>query len=138
MHELSIAKSLIEMVTEYAVQEDATSVQQINIRIGSHSIVTRSLYTCFSNAVRGTMCENAELCIDEIPMTVFCDTCDEIKTPASRYNFRCPDCGTPTPKVMTGREMQLISLKFGYDQPHKMSPLVTDQQNNSNNNRRAL
>jgi len=33
-----------------------------------------------------------------------------VKTPAALYNFRCPDCGRPTPKVLTGREMQLVSI----------------------------
>ena len=48
--------------------------------------------------------------IDEVPLTVMCTYCDAVKTPAALYNFRCPDCGRPTPKVLTGREMQLISI----------------------------
>jgi hydrogenase nickel incorporation protein HypA/HybF len=35
-----------------------------------------------------------------------------VKTPAALYNFRCPDCGRPTPKVLTGREMQLVYIEL--------------------------
>jgi len=45
-----------------------------------------------------------------VPLTVLCTHCDAVKTPAALYNFRCPDCGRPTPKVLTGREMQLVSI----------------------------
>jgi hypothetical protein len=41
-----------------------------------------------------------------------CTHCNAVKTPAALYNFRCPDCGRPTPKVLTGREMQLVSIGF--------------------------
>ena len=41
---------------------------------------------------------------------MLCTYCDAVKTPAALYNFRCPDCGRPTPKVLTGREMQLVSI----------------------------
>lgn len=131
MHELSVAKSLIEMVSEHAVSEGASAVRQINIRIGSHAVVTRSLYLCFSTAVRGTMCENAELCIEEVPLTVFCNACQEVKAPASRYNFKCPDCGAPTPDVVTGREMQLISLNLVYDDLDNTTPAMPYPQETS-------
>jgi hydrogenase nickel incorporation protein HypA/HybF len=87
-------------------------VAEINIRMGVLSGIARSLYFCFPSAARGTMCEEAILRIDEVPLTVMCTHCDAVKTPAALYNFRCPDCGWPTPKVLTGREMQLVSLGF--------------------------
>ena len=51
--------------------------------------------------------------IEEIPLTVYCRFCDGVKTPSGPYNFRCPDCGRATPEVVTGREMQLVSIVLG-------------------------
>jgi Zn finger protein HypA/HybF involved in hydrogenase expression len=50
--------------------------------------------------------------IDEVPLSVMCGHCQAVKTPSGLYNFRCPDCGRPTPKVLTGREMQLVSIEL--------------------------
>jgi len=112
MHELALARSLIEMVDEYAFKNGGRPVRRINCRLGELSAMTRALYFCFESASKGSRCEGAELVIEEVPLSVFCHTCDAVKTPSGRFNFRCPDCGFPTPKVVTGREMQLTSIEL--------------------------
>lgn len=112
MHELTIASALVEQVCDHAKSRGASRVAAIRIRMGALSAIARSLYFCFPSAARGTPCEAAVLYIDEVPLTVMCTQCDAIKTPAALYNFRCPDCGRPTPKVLTGREMQLVSIEL--------------------------
>lgn len=110
MHEMTVATALIEQVCDHAESVGAVRVSEINIRMGVLSGIARSLYFCFPSAARNTLCEGAILTIDEVPLTVHCTYCDAVKTPAALYTFRCPDCGRPTPKVLTGREMQLVSL----------------------------
>jgi hydrogenase nickel incorporation protein HypA/HybF len=112
MHEMTIANALVDQVCDYASSVGATRVAEINIRMGVLSGIARSLYFCFPAAARNSLCEQAILHVDEVPLTVMCTHCDAVKTPAALYNFRCPDCGRPTPKVLTGREMQLVSLEF--------------------------
>lgn len=112
MHELSIARNLIELACELAEQQGAARVRRIHVRLGALSAVMRSLYFCFGPASRGTLCEGAILQIEEVPLTVHCPQCEATKSPRARYNFRCPTCGTPTPRVLTGREMQLVALEF--------------------------
>ena len=114
MHELSIAKSLIELACEHAKNEGACKVTRISVRLGTESVVMRSLYFCFDSATKDTLCEGADLDIEEIPLSAYCPTCDEAKLLLSRTSFRWPDCGTPTPKILTGREMQLVSLNLEY------------------------
>jgi hydrogenase nickel incorporation protein HypA/HybF len=91
MHELTIAAALVDQVCDHAAKAGAVRVAEISIRCG-------------------TLCEGAVLRIEEVPLTVMCTHCNAVKKPASRYTFRCPDCGRPTPKVLTGREMQLVSI----------------------------
>ena len=111
MHELTIARSLIELASEHAERKHADRVTKINIRLGVASGLLRPLYFCFATASRGTRCDGAILEIEEVPLTVKCPICDEVKTPGTRYSFRCPDCGSPTPEVLTGREMQLVTIE---------------------------
>src|SRR5262249_27724857 len=110
MHEMSIATALVDQVCEQAEGLGAARVAEINLRMGVLSGIARSLHFCWPSASRDTLCEGARLNIDEVPLTVLCTYCDAVKTPAALYNFRCPDCGRPTPKVLTGREMQLVSV----------------------------
>jgi hydrogenase nickel incorporation protein HypA/HybF len=115
MHELALARSLINLVDDYAAQNGHRRVRRVHVRLGQMSAMTRALYFCFGSASRGTSCEGAELDIEEIPLTVNCRHCDGVKTPSGRYNFRCPDCGMPTPEVVTGREMQLAAIELDRD-----------------------
>ena len=112
MHELTLARSLTEMVDEYASSHGAKRVKALNVRLGTLSAMTRALYFCFEPASRGTSCEGAILNIEEIPITVFCDSCNEIKIPTGRFSFRCSTCGMATPNLVTGREMQLVSIEL--------------------------
>jgi len=114
VHELSIAKSLVELACDHAEKNGAVRVSKISVRLGTESVVFRSLYFCFESATAGTLCDGAILDIDEVPLSAYCPACDEGKALASRTSFRCPDCGTPTPKILTGREMQLVSLNLEY------------------------
>ena len=115
MHELSIAKSLIELACEHAEAQGACRVTRISVRLGSQSVVLRSLFFCFGPASKGTLCEDAELDVEEVPLTAHCPACGDAKLLPSRTSFRCPDCGTPTPEILTGREMQLVSLGLGFE-----------------------
>ncbi len=112
MHELALSRSLVEMVDDYALRHRASRVKQINLRLGELSAMTRALYFCFESVSKGTVCEGATLSIETVPLTVYCSHCDETKKPSGRYSFRCSDCGMPTPKVITGRELQLVSIEL--------------------------
>ena len=112
MHELSIAQSLVELVSDHAAREGADRVRTVHIRLGELSGFRRALYFCFERVARGTACEGARLLIEDVPLTVHCDYCDDVKRPGARYNFRCPTCGRPTPQVVTGREMQVTAVEL--------------------------
>lgn len=112
MHELTLARNLIELACEHARAQGADRVKRIQVRLGVLSGMLKPLYFCFGPAARGTACEDARLEIEEVPLTVECPNCRAIKVPHTRYSFRCPTCGSPTPKVVTGREMVLVALEL--------------------------
>ena len=65
MHELTIAKSLIDLACKHAREQGANRVTRLHVRLGTMSVVLRSLYACFGPATRGTLCENASLDVDQ-------------------------------------------------------------------------
>ena len=117
VHELSIAQSLVELACDHAAQKGADRTSRVEVRLGVLSGSRRALYFYCGAASKGTRCEGAALDIEEVPLTVFCAGCEEVKSPPALYSFRCPTCGMPTPKVVTGREMQLVSLALDFAEP---------------------
>ncbi len=114
MHELSIAQNLIELVSEHASQEGACRVRTIRIRLGELSGFQRALYFCFERVAQNTVCEGARLEIETVPLTLHCGTCNDTRRPSTRYSFRCCECGMPASEVVTGREMQITAIEFGF------------------------
>ncbi len=122
MHELSMAQSLIQLACEHAEQCGAQKIGRIRVRLGVLSGMLRSLYFCFGAASRGTGCEGAVLEVEEVPLTVYCSRCDEVRKPGSRYSFACPVCSTPTPDIITGREMQLVAIELDRNELQRPAP----------------
>jgi hydrogenase nickel incorporation protein HypA/HybF len=117
VHELSIAQSLIDLACETALREGAYRIAKLNLRIGRLSgVVKESLEFSFELAAEGTPCEGARLEIEDVAIAVMCPQCDEIKTLGDGYQFCCPSCGSPTPEIVAGRELDLVSLEVG---PHE-------------------
>jgi hydrogenase nickel incorporation protein HypA/HybF len=117
MHELTLANSLVELATHHAASHGADRVTRINIRLGQLCGIARALHFCFGPAARGTLCDSAELCITEVPLTVQCDPCGGVKRPHSPFNLRCPDCGSRVRQVLSGREMELVSIELDNQTP---------------------
>ncbi|MCB9378876.1 MAG: hydrogenase maturation nickel metallochaperone HypA [Holophagales bacterium] len=115
MHEMSIAVALVEAACEKAADLDAR-VDAICVRLGPLSGVVRdALEFSFEVAVAGTPIEGARLEIEEMPVLVRCPVCGGEPKPAELQRLCCPDCGTPTPDVVGGRELELYALEVTDD-----------------------
>ena len=113
MHELSIAMSLIEAACEEAARQGDVRVEALHLRLGALSgVVREALEFSFGLAAEGTAIEGARLQITEIPITVHCPRCLEDRQLPSPQHFRCPVCDTPTPDIVSGRELELTALEI--------------------------
>ncbi|MCY3879642.1 MAG: hydrogenase maturation nickel metallochaperone HypA [Rhodobacteraceae bacterium] len=121
MHELALARHLIDLIEESLPSVGSGRVKQINLRLGEASAMARALQFCFRSAAQGTSCQEAILLIDEVPMTIRCHQCRDIKAPQGRYSFRCPDCGTTAREIVTGREMMLTSIELFDNGPNSLA-----------------
>jgi hydrogenase nickel incorporation protein HypA/HybF len=46
-----------------------------------------------------------------VPLVVRCPRCEQDRVLPSTQSFRCPACGTPTPEIVRGRELELVALE---------------------------
>jgi hydrogenase nickel incorporation protein HypA/HybF len=115
MHELSIARGLVEVASEALSRCEPAprGVRSVLVRIGALSgVVADALEFCYELSVQGTPLEGSRLVVQEQPVVVFCPSCRENKMLEDICRFRCPTCGTPTSELIQGRELELISLEL--------------------------
>jgi hydrogenase nickel incorporation protein HypA/HybF len=111
MHELSIAMSIIEMAQEEAESRGPVQVHAVYLRLGKLSgVVREALLSAYEMACHATPLEGSQLLIEEIPVEVFCPKCEGPRLVASIQWFCCPECGTSTPTVLRGKELEVVAL----------------------------
>lgn len=112
MHELSIAISMIDQIVEECASRGGLDVESVNMRLGVFAGVDKNaLLFAYSLACEGTSLQGSHLVIETVPLLVYCPLCEQERTPPSVYQICCPVCLTPTPEILTGREMEVASLE---------------------------
>ncbi|NTU58039.1 MAG: hydrogenase maturation nickel metallochaperone HypA [Chlorobiaceae bacterium] len=110
MHEMSIAISVIDAVTEKARQEGCSRVTGIELVVGRLAgVEVESLKFCFSAAARNTPAEGAELLIEEREAAGRCEECGAT-FPIAGYYVKCPSCGQFRVRVESGEELSVRSI----------------------------
>jgi hydrogenase nickel incorporation protein HypA/HybF len=113
MHELSIALSILELAAEESERQGGAVVAAIHLRLGPLSGVVRTaLESAYGLAREGTEFDQAELIIEEVPLMTYCPGCEAERAPPSLQQLICPICGTPTPEVVHGRELEVVALEI--------------------------
>jgi hydrogenase nickel incorporation protein HypA/HybF len=113
MHELSIAMSIVDMAQEEAERRGAMQIRAIHLRLGQLSgVVKQALLSSYEMACESTPLEGSQLLIEEIPVEVFCPKCEQPRLVDSIQWFCCPECGTPTPTVLHGKELEVVALEL--------------------------
>ena len=111
MHELSIAMSIVEMAQEEAERRNVT-IDAVHLELGPLSgVVADALLFSYEIACSGTPLEGSRLIIKETAIEAYCPTCKTQRVLKSMQWFCCPECGTPTPEVIHGRELVVTALE---------------------------
>jgi hydrogenase nickel incorporation protein HypA/HybF len=113
MHELSIALSILDMAEEEADRQGGVRVQGIHLRLGPLSgIVKQALLDAYELARDASPLKEAELIIEEVPVLASCPVCGTARAVISVQQLCCAECGTPTPQVISGRELEIVALEI--------------------------
>ncbi|MEM9825044.1 MAG: hydrogenase maturation nickel metallochaperone HypA [Planctomycetota bacterium] len=123
MHEMSIARNLIDLVQSHldTLGDEQVGTQQINagqivrlhLRVGALSCVHQdALKFSFEMMTADTSLANAELVFQTLPVRIFCTPCDQEVTLPGIQRFRCPICDTPSADIRQGQELDLDHLEW--------------------------
>jgi hydrogenase nickel incorporation protein HypA/HybF len=113
VHELSIAMSIAELAEEEADRRGGVHVNAIHLKVGALSgIVEDALRASFEMVVFESSLKDSRLVIEKVPVAVYCPVCQEPRRLVSIQSFSCPVCGTATPEVIEGKELELVALEI--------------------------
>ena len=88
-------------------------MQAVHLRLGLLSgVVKEALLSSYELACHSTPLEGSHLLIEEIAVEVFCPHCAVPRLVRSIQWFCCPECGTPTPTVLHGKELEVVALEI--------------------------
>jgi hydrogenase nickel incorporation protein HypA/HybF len=122
VHELSIAASIVEAVTETAAAYPGAQVREVRLRVGAlASVIEDSLQFCWGVTTEGTPLADAKLVVKMIPVMIHCDTCGAYEQ-IGVQSFRCPRCGSPAADLRQGRELEIESIEI--DEPEPVNSTV--------------
>ncbi len=121
MHELSIAMSIVELAEEEATKR-GVQVEAVHLRLGALSgVVKEALLSCYEMACNNTPLQGSRLIVEDVPVVIFCPTCDAQQTLSSVQQFTCPECGTPSWEVLQGKELEVFALEVNECVPNRAS-----------------
>lgn len=111
MHELSIAQSLLEIITDEAQKHSVERVKKIKLQVGDFAaVVPESLRFCFDLVSKDTVAEGAAIEIEHVGIVARCDKCD-LSFDVRDQVFLCPRCGDPAIELVSGRELSILSIE---------------------------
>ena len=113
MHELSIVHGIIDTVTESVQASNGKAVIATFLRVGALSgVVKDALLFSFDIATEGTLLAGSKLVVEELPVVIFCKTCNETRELPGVQSFRCPVCQTPSADIRQGKELEIRSIEI--------------------------
>ncbi len=113
MHELSIAMSIVEMAQEEAERRGKVTVQAVHLRLGLLcGVVKEALLSSYEMACEDTPLKGSRLLVEEIPVEVYCPVCAMVRPLSTIQMFTCSECGTPTPTILRGKELEVVALEI--------------------------
>jgi hydrogenase nickel incorporation protein HypA/HybF len=112
VHEVGVALGLLEGVRTTVLDRGVDRVCSVNVRLGALSGVVRdALLFSWDVVTKETICEGSRLCIEEIPLVVYCRQCGAQRSPRPGSGLVCPECSSVAPDIVRGREMELVSVE---------------------------
>ena len=113
MHELSIAMSIVEFAQEEAERRGSPRVTAVHLRLGTFSgVVKEALLSSYEMACADTCLAGSQLVVEEVPLVVYCSACDARRPVDPNQWFSCSACGTPTPEIVQGKELEVTALEL--------------------------
>ena len=108
MHELGLLQTVVAAVEKQAVASGASHVEAVGLTVGSRTGADpEALVGAWPVATSGTILSGSTLVLDYREAAVWCPTCGKAQPIDEFFAFTCPECGTPTGKLVSGDEFEV-------------------------------
>ncbi len=105
--------SIVELAQDEVERRGSVRVEAIHLKLGPLSgVVPQALLSAYELACENTPLAGSKLIIETTPITVYCPACQAQRVLKSMQWFCCPECNTPTPEVVPGRELEMVALEL--------------------------
>lgn len=112
MHELSLACSLVEEAEKVITAENVACATCVTVGIGKLSGIELDAFEfAFPIAIKGSRLENAELVMNDLPITVRCRKCKKESNP-DFPRCVCIFCESDDVELVGGREFNIQSMEI--------------------------
>ena len=119
MHEMSLVRSVVRIVTEEAEAAGAAKVTKVHIVLGEgRDIVVDYFESLFRFLARGTVAEGAEVVLHPTPYMARCNACggEFHLIPVDRRTWTCPGCGAYKDyKLVSGMEFYISKIEAAHN-----------------------
>ena len=122
MHELSLAKDIVEMVYQYVPANEIKGVKSVIMKVGQFSgVVTDSLKFSYEAITSQTELEGSELEIIDIPFLLKCHNCN--KTTANEFGMMiCDECSSFHTEILSGSELEVQEVRLNTAEEMNLTP----------------
>lgn len=112
MHEISIARNVLEIVQEHVPADQRGAVRKVRLRLGCLAGVdAASLGFCFEVLVGSTPLSRAQLAVRRVPGRAGCETCGAVFD-VERLGVACPSCGGTELQIRGGSELEVEAVEL--------------------------
>jgi hydrogenase nickel incorporation protein HypA/HybF len=107
VHELSICRSIADIVERHAAGRTVTDVR---VQVGHfRQVVPATLEYCWEMTVAGGPLAGSRLDVEHVPARMRCRPCDVV-TELTVPVLRCQQCGGVDTELLTGEELLVMSI----------------------------
>lgn len=111
MHELSLCRSLLDIINEHIAGKPVKCVYKVTLEVGQLAAVDESaLRFGFEMTTKGTLAESAILDIITVEGQAICNTCHQC-VKLENYYDACQNCGQFSLTVTQGEELRIQSME---------------------------
>jgi len=105
--------NVLDVALEFAAKNDVEKIRAINLEVGALSdIVPQIAQDFFGFIAKGTIAEGAQVNMERIPAVIKCRTCGlEDDFNMDHPSLVCPDCGSKSVELISGREWRIGSIE---------------------------
>jgi hydrogenase nickel incorporation protein HypA/HybF len=112
MHELSLAKGIIEIIQQNIPAAELLKVRLVTVRIGAMSgVVPESLEFSYQSLTAETQLANSLLRFDRIPFRIQCNRC-QAETENDNGIAVCEQCWSSDTTILSGNELDVVTIEL--------------------------